>query len=218
MALVFPRDLPGCGARTVLLELADNVAMSASAGGRVINRSQVNDPVWRCSVETYTLRAPGRAEWGAWKNSLLGGLRSFLVVDSRRRWPLAYPDARAPAQISAGWAGTASVTALGAGGMLTLAGLPAGYKLTAGDRIGLEQGTPLRRGYYEVMESVTASGAGVVAVPVAPFLHATIFTTAAVARLWQPRCECVIDWQSWRDQTGGVPSMGTMNFEAWQKL
>lgn len=118
MALTFPRPLPECGLRSGTLTLAENVAMSPSGKGAFANLTQVNDPVWLFAGETYTLRPALRAEWGAWKISLQGGLRSFLAFDTRRRAPLAYAGARSPDDIKAGWAGTANVVTLGAGGVL----------------------------------------------------------------------------------------------------
>lgn len=218
MALTFPRPLPECGVRSGTLSLAENVAMSPSGKGAFANLTQVNDPVWLFACETFTLRPVPRAEWGAWKNSLQGGLRSFLAFDSRRRAPLAYAGARSSVDIKAGWDGTANVVTLVGGGVLTLSGLPAQYRFTAGDRIGVEQGAPLRRGYYEVMEPAGADGAGDAVVTVAPFLHTALFSPGAVARLWRPVCELVLDWNSWRDENGGLPRLGTISFSAWQRI
>ena len=216
MAITYPRDIPACGVRAALLDLADNVAGSPSGGGK-INLTQVDDPLWKLQLSTFSLRMRQHGEWSAWKKSMRGGMRSFLIVDTRRRRPLAYPKAVAPAGIAAGWGGTAAVTGLGAGGLLSLGSLPAGYVISAGDRIGLEQGSPLRRGYYEALETVTAGG-GAATVTVAPFLDTTRFTTAAMARLWQPKCEMVIDWQSWRDEPSALPNVfGALSFEAWEK-
>lgn len=216
MAITYPRTLPGC-VRLATLTLVDNVVGSPSAGGKTINLSQVNDPVWRLSLSTAIMQERDAAEWIAWKNSLRGGLRSFVASDSRRKAPLAYPTATAPADVSSGWGGTATVTSVGASGALGLSGLPTTYQFKAGDRIGLEQGSPLRRGYYEVLEDVTASG-GAATVTVAPFLHAGIFTTSATARIWRPTCELVIDWQSWTEAEGDIPTFASISFEAWQKI
>lgn len=216
MTITYPRSLPACGARRVALDLFDPVVSAASGRGLVINRTQVVDPIWRLRGETYTRRGPG--EWAAWGASLGGGLRTFVASDSRYRRPLAYPNAEAPGDISAGWSGLADVTALGAGGALSLALLPAAYQFKAGDRIGLEQGSPLRRGYYTVLEDVTASAGGIATVTVAPFLHTGIFTAAATARLWRPSAEFVLDASTWREEAGARPGWSTFSFEAWQKL
>lgn len=204
--------------RTAQLDLLDNVAVTPSGRGSVLNRTQVADPVWRGTFDTWTLVQRPRAEWGAWKDSLGGGLRTFLASDSRKRAPLAYADAISANDIAEGWDGTAVVEDLEDGGVLTLSGLPAYYEITAGDRIGLEEGSPTRYGYYSIIEGAAADEAGDVVVTVSPSLHRAIFTTAAVARLWRPVCELVIDAQSWQDQPGELPSIGTISFQAFQKL
>lgn len=216
MAITYPRNLPACGARRVAFELLDPVVSSPSKRGLVINRTQVVDPIWHLRAETYTLRQP--AEWAAWGASLRGGLRTFLASDSRYRRPLAYPNAEAPGDISPGWAGTAAITALGAGGALSLVNLPAAYKIKAGDRIGIQQGSPVRYGYYQALEDVTATAGGAAAVTVAPFLHTNIFTAPGTARLWRPGVEFVLDASSWREEPGARPGWSTFSFEAWQKL
>lgn len=216
MAITYPRTLPGC-VRLATLTLVENVVPSPSGKGLVINRSQVNDPVWRLSLSTAMMHQSDAAEWISWKNSLRGGLRTFVASDSRRPAPLAYPTATAPGDVSSGWSGAATVTSVGTSGALGLSGLPTAYQFKAGDRIGLEQGSPLRRGYYEVLEDVTASG-GAATVTVAPFLHTGIFTTSATARIWRPTCELVIDWQSWTETEGDIPTFAAISFEAWQKL
>lgn len=216
MALTYPRALPPCGVRSGTLLLADNVAMSPSSKGAFMNLTQVGDPVWLYSCRTWTLRAGPRAEWGAWKASLRGGLKSFLASDTRRRAPLAYAGTLAPGDIRGGWDGTATVAALGTGGLLTLAGLPARYQITPGDRIGIEQGG--RHGYYEVIGGGAADAAGDAVVTVTPFLHTTLFTPGAVARLWRPVCELVLDWTSWQDADGDVAAWGDISFSAWQTI
>lgn len=214
MAITYPRDLPSC-VRVAALELVENVSASPSGGGKM-NLTQVDDPLWKLRAETWTIRQETRALWSAWKKSLRGGLRSFIAYDTRQKTPLAYPNATAPADIASGWAGTASVGSLGTSGALGLTGLPAGYMARAGDRVGIEQSG--RRGYYEILEDVTASGGGAATVTVAPFLHTAIFTAGATARLWRPKAEFVIDWSNWAEPEGSLPKYATVSFEAWQKL
>lgn len=216
MTVTYPRELHSC-VRVAAIELVDNVVGSPSGGGK-INLTQVDDPTWKLRADTWTLLQATRAGWSAWKNSLRGGLRTFVASDSRLPTPLAYPDAEVPADISVGWAGTAAVATLGLGGALSLSGLPAGYHIREGDRLGIEQGSPLRRGYYEALEDVTASGGGAASVTVAPFLHTGIFSPGATARLWRPKAEFIIDWTSWTEDEDNRPKYATVSFEAWQKL
>lgn len=214
MVLTYPRQLPDYLLADGALDLIENVAMSPSGAGAFMNLSQVADPVWRFRLRTVSMYLVDLARWVSWKKSLRGGFRSFIAYDPRWARPLAYPLANSPGAISPGWAGTGTVAALGAGGVLSLSSLPVGYQITAGDRIGIEQGG--RRGYYEALESVTADAGGAATVTVAPFLHAVFFSVGALARLWRPTCELIIDWQTWREE--GDPNYIAVSFEAWQKL
>ena len=216
MAITDPRELLNYHLSEGWLELIDNVAMSPSGRGSFINLSQVNDPVWQFHLRTGLLYPHQVAQWSAWMKSLRGGFVTFLAYDVRRAAPLAYPDATAPGSISLGWSGTAVVGALGVSGTLSLTGCPATYQFKAGDRIGIEQGSPLRYGYYEVLEDATANGSGAVTVTVTPFLHTTIFTPGALARIWRPKCRLVIDWTTRREF--GTKEPDEISFDAWQRL
>lgn len=215
MAITYPRELPSYKLAECTFVLDDNVSMSPSARGLVVNRTQTIDPAWRAVITSGLLENEMRSIWSAWKKSLRG-LKTFVAYDLQRPTPRAYPAATAPGQISAGWSGTATVTAVGAvgaAGALGLSGLPSGYQAKVGDRVGLEQGG--RYGYYEILEDNTAAG-GAIVLTVAPFLHTTVFTTAAVARLWRPKCQFVLDWNTWRETT--VPDPTPVSFKAIQVL
>jgi len=212
MAIIFPRSLPDYNLTRGTIRLVDPVASSASHAGAKLNLSRVADPAWIFEAETMQLWDAERRPWTAWKNSLRGGLRQFVAYDITRK-PLAYPSAQAAADISVGWDGTATVSNLGLSGELGLSGLPSTYQVSVGDRIGLEEGGAY--GYYEVIEDAAAV-AGAVTVTVAPLLHLSIFTNAAVARLWLPLAKFVLDWQSWSEETIGGPS--SISFTAYQRV
>ena len=215
MTLTYPRELPDDALTECTFDLLDNVASSSSSKGLVINRSQVIDPTWKAHVQTrphMSFDQTTLAMWSAWKKSLRG-LKTFVAYDRAVPNPIAYPGAKSPADISTGWDGTASTTVLGASGTMWISG-PANYKVKAGDRVGLEQSG--HYGYYEILEDATANSLGAVLVTVAPFLHTTVFTTSAVARLWRPKCQFALDWNSWSDPRTGQPS--SISFDAYQVL
>lgn len=114
----------------------------------------------------------------------------------------------------AGFDGTATVNSLGLSGSLGLSDMPPGYQAKAGDRVGLEEDG--HYGYYEVLENATANGSGVITLTVAPFIHTSVFTTSAVCRLWQPKCQFWLDWNSWSAPRTGQP--GSVSFDAYQVL
>lgn len=212
MTITYPRELPDYKLVRATFKLIDGTVSSVSHKGSKINISQIADPTWTLDIETRPMWDHERRVWAVWKNSLRGGLREFVAYDKTRR-PLAYPSARNPGDISAGWDGTANVTSLGEAGLLSLSGLPLNYVVSIGDRIGLEEGGAY--GYYEVLEEVVAV-AGSVTVAVVPFLHTGIFTTAATARLWDAKCKFRIDWQSWNEETVG--GLSPVSFTAYQRV
>lgn len=191
--------------------LQDNVASSASARGLVINRTRVFDRTWTLRAKTRPLDRVQRAKWSAWRNDL-GGLNDFLAYDVTLSAPLAYPAALTAADVGAGWDGTATVTSVGLSGLLGVAGLPASYRAMPGDRVGLEQGGYY--GYYEVLDEGIAV-AGALTLRVAPLLHG-VFTTAATARLWRPKCKFALAGKSWTE--AGPVSPSPISFEAEQVL
>jgi len=215
MALTFPRDLPSYVLVRGTFTLVDAVASSASRSGAKLNLTRVSDPTWTLDVETPPLRPHEKRAWTAWKNSLRGGLREFLAYDITRNPPAAYPKAKTPQDISPGWGGTAAVSSLGLAGALGLSNLPAGYQVRVGDRIGLEAAAG-HRGYYEAVEDAVANASGALTVTVSPFLHTSLFTTSAIARLWLPKAKFIIDWQSWQQETIGEPT--PIAFRAVQRV
>lgn len=189
MAIVFPRELPSYHLTRGSIDLMDNTAVTPSGGGSFLNVTQTNDPVWRLSLETGLLYPETVAEWSAWKKSLRGGLRHFLAADVRRRKPRAHPN------LTALVANIVSMTRT----TITINGvnLPANFKATVGDRIGLEQNG--RFGYYEVVETVQRAGTSNMVLSVEPFIHTSYFNTNATCRLVDAKAKFVIDWQSWSE-------------------
>jgi hypothetical protein len=214
VTISYPREIPFPRLVECSFELLDGVTTSPSARGKFLNRSQVVEPMWKAVISTPPLNRADRAIWGAWKKSLRGGLRSFVAYDLTKSPPRAYPAATSAASISGAWDGTGTVTSIGTSGNITLGALPAGYKAMVGDHLALEENG--KYGFYEILEDKTANGSGVVTLTVAPFIHTTLFSTAATARLWQPKAEFIIDWQSWKEQATLNPT--PISFEAYQVL
>ena len=178
--------------------------VSAGVGGENINTSRIHDPKFKALIETPKLQNPDRQMWKAWKMKLHGGINLFKSYDTSNKIPLAYLDADDPNSISAGWDGTCNVSSIGLSGALGLSGLPANYQFKTGDPIGLEENG--KYDYYVVVSDVTATGAGACTASVEPFLRNAIFTTAAIARIWQPFATFVIDPESWSDEGDIRPS------------
>jgi hypothetical protein len=214
MTITYPRTLiDNVRMQEAWIDLIDPVAMQPSARGNVIKISQVNDPVWKGTFVTGILERDKHAIWSAWRKSLRSS-RTFVAFDVRKKTPRAYPTAVVPGDILALWDGTCDVASIGLSGALELEGLPlAAYQFKAGDRIGLEEGG--KYGYYEVLEDVTAASFEAT-VTVAPFLHDTLFTVAAVCRLWRPVCQFILDQSSWSEQ--GTVEKTPISFNGVQRL
>ena len=206
-------DLPSYRIKVCTFRYVDGTT-SASVGGGDINVSKVLDPKFDVVVETPKLENSDRQMWKAWKMKLQGGINLFKAYDVSNENPLAYLSADDPTSISAGWDGTCNVSSIGLSGALGLSGLPANYQFKTGDPIGLEENG--KYDYYVVVSDVAASGSGACTATVEPFLRNTIFTTAAIARIWQPFATFVIDPESWSDE--GKDDLTPISFTGKQRI
>lgn len=213
MTIGFPVDLPAGKLLECSFDLLDPVSSVSSASGKKLNQTRTIDPMWQATIATSGLDRAQRAAWRAWRKSLRGGLNHFLAFDFARRAPLAHWAATSADDISGSWNGTASVTALGASGVLSLSDLPSGYTITADDPIGLvEDG---QYGYFSALETVTED-AGAADIQVAPFEHFPVFSVAASVVLWRPMAKFSIDWSSWKMPE--VDGLSSASFTARQVL
>lgn len=214
MSITYPRDLPNNARMTECwFDLVDDLAASSFENGLRVNLTQTFDPLWKGTFITPILEREQRPIWSAWHKSLRAR-KTFVAYDVRHSRLLAYPNAKQSSAIATGWNGTCSVSSIGSSGALGLSSLPAGIQLKAGDRIGLEQNSYY--GYYEILEDVTASGSGAATLNVAPFLHTRIFTTSALCRVWQAKCQFTIDPSSWVEN--GTVENTPISFKGIQRL
>lgn len=211
MAITYPRQLLSYHLSECSIELNENTSYSLSRGN-LLNVSQFVPETWQIVVTTGLLYPEQQMPWSAWKKSLRGGMQTFIAYDTKRQRPQAYPNANSPADIGAGWNGTATVVSR-TPTQIRVSGIPATYQAKAGDRIGLEENG--KYGYYEIIEDATVS-AGTLLLSVFPFVHTTLFTTSAVARLWRPTCQFILDWQSWAEPT--TREAAPISFQGYQRL
>jgi hypothetical protein len=171
--------------------------------GSVI-QSTVGAALWQGSV---TLAPAPHAVARAAEARIAAAARagqSILIGDPRIVGPAADP--------AGATLGAASVTihAIGANGAtIRLAGLPAGYVLSAGDLLSFSYGTnPVRRALHQFSAAVTATGAGLTAhTAIVPPIRPGAGVGAAVT-LVRPQCRALItDWrpgEARRDRTEGI--------------
>lgn len=213
MTLSFPREMPFTPQLESTFELDPGTVTARHARGRAGTTMRVREPVWIAKYESEPVDLATRAEWQAWANSLRGGLRMFLGWDVTRHQPFAYPNG-VPSILDSSWDGTATVEDLSTPGSIAVSGAPANFALRPGDRVGLvENGI---HGYFEVVEPVNADGSGDMAIAVEPLVPAGLFTTAATAVLYRPRCKMVIVNGSFR--CPGVAGLASVSFQAAQVL
>lgn len=180
MAITFPRAFPTCapivGAPFVALY---QQARSMSAGGSP-HAADVGPMVWTCEYRVQTMTRAKTAEWEAWLHSLRGGLRQFMAVPPRHRWPLAYPRGFSGLLYSGSqWDGTGNLQTIGTSrDSVTINQLPASLVLTTGDFFSFSDGT--RNHIHRVVEGGTASS-GAVTVLVEPIIRPGIATGVEIA-------------------------------------
>lgn len=201
MAISFPRPLTDLAdflpIRSIRwrLQRADEFAGLASSQSIAI---EMADPLWAADIECAD---------GYWAEARVIDARLNSLEGSIRAFELCNPLARAPAYDPTGAIlGASSVTIAAIGSefdTLSLAGLPAGYRISEGDFLSVDFGAdPVRAAPFQVLETVTASGAGVApAFRVIPHVWPGI-TTGLEVRLIDPRGHFFIAPQSLK--TGAI--------------
>lgn len=175
MTIVFPRDLPAVSFAVADFVLSDPVRASAS-GARLINYTQVEDPIWQATLTTRPLRFSAYQEVEAWWLSLRSGLRTVLFRNPLVCYPRAHWDNHGPAD-DAG-----SLVAVTDGNVLSVNSVSPDLVLAAGDLVGLE-----RTGRYYVGRVVEVSGAGVArSITVEPPPFDSVALPGAVVRFAKP--------------------------------
>ena len=210
MAITFPRELYSYELAVCTFSLMDGVALNRAANGRVISAVDQFDPWILGKFKTRRLMPAERRAWVAWKNSLQGGMKSFLAWDASRQYPITYPNG-VPEIIASTWDGEGTLSALAAR-QLTVGGAPTGFTLVPGDHVGLVEGGAY--GVFDVTETAVA-GASTMTISVDPFVPLTVFTTAATVVLFRPKARFVLDPDSWEDE--GDIEFSPISFQGFQR-
>lgn len=176
----------GTGIVDQRFQLVSRQEFSRTASGVTIGRD-LGPALWQA---TYTL-APIRHEdvrrVEARLNSLNGVTRGFYAGDIRGKMPYAYPDGV--------FNDTGVIASVNANGrMLNLSGLPANFRITAGDYMEYDYGVGNQlRALLQVVDDVTATGGGVATnVEFRPFIPVGTPVGGAV-RFKNPRALFTLD-------------------------
>jgi hypothetical protein len=218
-ALSYPFDLATLSDRlniaSVNWGLQRNDELSGTGDGRVWS-AELARPLWTATVTLATARSVQARGIAARLRALQGSRGTFLFADPFTRYPAADPrgEALAGAVVRLDLIGSGRV-------VVDLAGLPAGFALTAGDRFTIVSGGVSGGVIYhgEISGDVVAGGTGVAEdVPVFPRLPLAIASGATVV-LVKPYLQAIISPGSLRGATDvpGALASGA-SFQIIQKM
>lgn len=206
------RELHSYRLQTCTFTFSEGVSISRNAKGKAIAAVEFDDPHLTVRIASGRLDLHERHPWEAWKDSLRGGLRSFLAYDMSRAEPLAYRNGGVPQIVAGTWNGEGTASALSAY-QITATGAPAGFTMSAGDHIGLVQGG---RYWVGTVEETVTRGASTIVVPINPAIPLNMFGTGAAVVFRRPKAEFILVSDTWSNpvDTGFAP----ISFEGVQKL
>ena len=213
MAISYPYSLPDFAdllkISSVVWDIQRNDELSGSGDGRVW-QAELAPPLWTGTVTLADMYNAEAKQIAARIRKLHGAQEALFLYDPLSKYPQADPDGTKLG------AASVSIAALGAdNASMSLKGLPAGYKLTIGDKMQIAYGD--RHAFLELSETAAASGAGVTPVfEVFPHLPPGIAAGLNVALL-RPACECVVMPGSHNPGTASGPITTGATFKIIQK-
>lgn len=175
-ALTFPLAQASLGdilpIQSVTWELARQQEISATGAGEMLV-ADLAPPLWEGSVSLRPLLHTEARALAAKLDALDGGMQSFFLANPLGWWPASDPGGTIYG------AATPVIESIEANRKeLSFSGLPANYKLSAGDMFSVAYG--LRQGLYRLVADVTANGEGeTAAVEVRPHLRPGVAATQA---------------------------------------
>lgn len=119
----------------------------------------------------------------------------FLGYDLLRPRPIAHNNGKPLSGTKAGggpFNGDAVLQSMTNSRTIVVSGLPAGFKLSAGDYVELRM-SALMRSLHRIVENATASASGVVTLSIMFGVDTQHFTTAATVHFEKPSCVMTID-------------------------
>ena len=178
MALTFPLSTAAfadiLGIVTASLKLNTNRELSGMGSGQTLE-ADLSPELWIADVATRSWRAGDARRHEALVNAIVRSMGTFYLYDPRKAVPRLDPGG-----VILG-AATVQINSLPDAKSMSLKGLPADYKLSVGDHLSFDYGTPARRAFHELAEDVTANGSGVTpAFEVSPFIRTGAATNLVV--------------------------------------
>lgn len=216
MTLTFPLPLAALSdiipIGSIRLGLQQSDELSGTGDGRVWV-AELAPPIWRAEITLARRAIPFAKQYVARIRALRGSREAFLLCDPTCLLPASDP--------TGAILGAAAVTISGIGGdrfAVSLAGLPAGYALTPGDKFSLTYGSAPTRYYYgEISEPKSANGSGAVSsIAVTPALPAGVAAGAAI-RLRSPYLKAIIAPETFNPGTSSRIHTDGISFTALQQ-
>lgn len=193
--------------------LREHQEISGLGSGQILV-ANIAPPLWTAEVELATMPNEEAAEVQGLIESLDGGLRSFYLYAPQKIGPAYDPDG----SILSG--STPKIYALDVNNKeMRIYGLPAGYKLTAGDFIAFDYGSnPSRRAFHRALNTVTADGSGITpAFEVRPYIRAGVQTDINVT-LVKPAAKVGLIPESFDPGTVSPVATAGMRFSVIQRI
>ncbi|MCB9993124.1 MAG: hypothetical protein H6873_05655 [Hyphomicrobiaceae bacterium] len=161
------------GVKAIAFNLSENQALSGLGGGE-LRATQLAPARWLAEIECALMTSADMSARQALFSRLQGAVNAFCLYPPHRAYPVADPDG------STYGSATPTVSARTSDFVLAIAGLPAGYVLTAGDFIQITYDTS-REYLGQFVAGATADGAGdVAAIEVSVPLPAAVAADDAV--------------------------------------
>lgn len=217
MVLTNPRPLAELNDLLLIKTVVPRVARAdefSRLGSSQIIAAEMADPLraFDVTLDWYDIAAGNQLR--ARFNSLQGSIETFLLTVPLQEYPAADPGG----VLIAG--STVVIEAIGGDNRsVSFSGLPANYQLTLGDFWHVDfAADPVRRGFFEMSESVVADSEGVTAAAVVfPFIPPGLEPGAEVTFV-RPACKVFIMPETLQAGRNVHPHIDGMSFTAMQKL
>ena len=150
MTITYPLDLlPGFPGWTPGFSLKWRQEQSTQASGRILVKD-MGSPLWTLRATTKVMSPNNLDLWRAKLTSLENGLQTFNGYSLSRTYPILYPNGSWPT--GGAFTGNCQLASIDASRkIISLSGLPAGFKLSIGDYVSISGDL------HQVMEAATAA-------------------------------------------------------------
>ena len=205
MTITYPLDLlPGFPGWTPGFSLKWRQEQSTQASGRILVKD-MGSPLWTLRAVSKVLSPNNLDLWRARLTSLENGLQTFKAYPMSRCYPILYPHGSWPTGVA--FSGACQLASIDASRkVISLSGLPAGFKLSAGDYVSVSGDL------HQVMEPATAAAGITGFFEVRPHIWPGV-TAPKAATVKQPSCLMAVVPDS-VSSDANISGWGSVSFQA----